>query len=224
MGEGMADVSSARQARVSTRGPALVARKLADAAELNDDELKLVALFVYPMQQEWEKRVRECPELADSRSNLWANGTQDKALLPLGGMIARVLFVGGGGCGKSRVITRVLAPLLKTFYGSRGLMLEAQSNKAARGIGGVTLHAANKLRGSSSLITVHLRAKPRQKAAMQRYGRLGAKLSMRYRKSIPNFFMPTLTAPPSHVRKLQSCPISMWCGMQTTIILGVARP
>ena len=40
----------------------------------------------------------------------------------------------------------------------------------------MTLHAANKLLGNSSLMTVHLRTKPRQKPAMERNGRLGAKL------------------------------------------------
>ena len=55
-------------------------------------------------------------------------------------------------------------------------MIEAQSNKAARGVGGITLHAANKLMGTSSFLTVHLRATPKRKAAMQRYRQLGAKL------------------------------------------------
>ena len=110
-------------------------------------------------------------------SNFWKScANQEGALLPLVGVIARVLFIGGGGCGKSLVITRVLTPLLKTFYGPLGLMIEAASNKAARGVGGITLHAANKLLGSSSLITIHLRETKRQKAAMARYRKLGAKL------------------------------------------------
>jgi hypothetical protein len=87
-----------------------------------------------------------------------------------------VLFVGGGGCGKSRVINLVLTPLCKTYYGSKGLMKEAQSNKAARGIGGITVHAANKLLGSSSLISVHLRPKAQQTAARKKCRRLGAKI------------------------------------------------
>ena len=45
-------------------------------------------------------------------------------------------------------------------------MKEAQSNRAARGIGGITLHAANKLMGDSSLIVIHLKAKPHQKTTL----------------------------------------------------------
>ena len=53
-------------------------------------------------------------------------------------------------------------------------MKEAQSNRAARGIGGITVHAANKLMGDSSLIVIHLRTKPHQKAKLSKYGKLGA--------------------------------------------------
>jgi hypothetical protein len=174
------EVSEARATAVDLahlcQGPAHVARGLAEKAGFNDDQLRLVALFAYPMQQQWEKQVTANPQLADPASSLWTEDWADVPVLDLAGVIARVLFTGGGGCGKSRVITQVLTPLLKVFYGRRGVMIEAASNKAARGVGGITLHAANKLMGSSSLITVNLRTKPKQKAAMQRYGRLGAKL------------------------------------------------
>ena len=55
-------------------------------------------------------------------------------------------------------------------------MIGAPSNRAARGVGGITLHVANKLIGFSSLMTANSRAKRNQKAAMQAYSRLGAKL------------------------------------------------
>ena len=55
-------------------------------------------------------------------------------------------------------------------------MKEAPSNKAARNIGGETFHNANKLNPTSSLLTPHLRQKPRQQAAMRRFAQLGAKL------------------------------------------------
>ena len=55
-------------------------------------------------------------------------------------------------------------------------MIEAPSDRAARGVGCITMHVANKLIGSSSLMTANLRAKPNQKAAMQAYSRLGAQL------------------------------------------------
>ena len=158
------------------QGPAAVARRLAKDAELNEDQLRLVALFVCPMEKKWKEQLRKKPELADATSEVWSTYSRDTPLLVLVGVIVRILFVGGGGCGKSRVINRVLAPLLRSYYGRCGLMVEAQSNKAARNVGGCTLHTANKLMGSSSLITVHLRPKPHQKAAMARNERLGSKL------------------------------------------------
>jgi hypothetical protein len=173
----------AKEARVSTitideviKGPVAVAYKLATAATLNPDQMALVALFAYPMQEKWDDELRKKPELAAKCRENWATGARYVALLPLVGVLARIIFVGGGGCGKSRIITQVLTPLLKFFYGARGLMIEAQSNKAARGVGGITLHAANKLLGNSSLMTVHLRTKPRQRPAMEGNGDLGAKL------------------------------------------------
>ena len=183
-GENAASAAAEREARATTvsieeivRGPGAVARKLADDAKLNLDQRRLVALFAWPMQKQWNEALSKTPQLGDTTSKLWESfSNQERPLLPLVGVIARVLFIGGGGCGKSLVITRVLTPLLKTFYGPFGLMIEAASNKAARGVGGITLHAANKLMGSSSLITIHLRPKERQKAAMARYRRLGAKL------------------------------------------------
>ena len=56
---------------------------------------------------------------------------------------------GGGGCGKSRIVNLVLTPLFIQFYGPRGCVKAAPSNKAARGILGKTLHTAGKLRGGT---------------------------------------------------------------------------
>ena len=61
-----------------------------------------------------------------------------------------MLLLGGGGRGKTRVINLVLAALFTEFWGERGIVKVAPSNKAARGIlGGKTLHAAAKLSGST---------------------------------------------------------------------------
>ena len=82
-----------------------------------------------------------------------------RAVMPLVGTLVRLLLVGGGGCGKTRIFNMVLVPLLEAFYGPQGAMKEASSNKAARLLHGKTMHAANKLHGGSSLRTVHLRLK-----------------------------------------------------------------
>ena len=65
------------------------------------------------------------------------------------GKILRMLLLGGGGCGKTRIVNLVLTALFITFWGPRGCVKTAPSNKAARGILGKTLHAAAKLYGAS---------------------------------------------------------------------------
>ena len=90
----------------------------------------------------------------------WADAREGKSRSPRldpSIPLARVLFVGGGGCGKSRLIVRVLTPLFEAFYGPAGCVRLAPSNKAARLIGGRTMHAAQGLTPASSLRTAALR-------------------------------------------------------------------
>ena len=72
------------------------------------------------------------------------------------GRILRMLLLGGGGCGKSRIVNLVLTALFIQFWGPRGCVKAAPSNKAARGILGKTLHVAAKL-GGGSLNMINLR-------------------------------------------------------------------
>ena len=116
-------------------GPGCVADKLCVAANLNGEQRKLVALFAWPMQREWDRVGSVNPDRVNELRNSWADDRHRSNLLPITGVLARVIFVGGGGCGKSLIINKVLGPLLRCYYGDRGLMLEAPSNKAARGIG-----------------------------------------------------------------------------------------
>ena len=120
--------------------------------------------------------MRQTPELRSSNSDIWKKHDGSKALLPLYGVQSRAILVGGGGAGKTTIINFVLTPVLEEYYGRDGLQKEAPSNKAARGINGVTVHVANNLRGNSSLLTPHLRQKPRQTAYVRRQGRQGARV------------------------------------------------
>ena len=83
--------------------------------------------------------------------------------MPLSGRVARILIFGGGGCGKTRIINEVLTPLFRRFYGLRGCVLTAFSNKAARLIKGKTSHALTKLYGEMSLTMARLRITPWKK-------------------------------------------------------------
>ena len=58
---------------------------------------------------------------------------------------------------KTRIINYVLAKLFRRFYGDRGLVLTAFSNKASRLIKGKTSHTLTKIRGGQSLTMARLR-------------------------------------------------------------------
>ena len=96
-------------------GPVAVARHLSEKATLNEDQLQPVALIAKAMQEAWEEQGKP------------------KQMKPIG-KILRMLLLGGGGCGKTRIINHVLTGLFVTFWGQRGCVKAAPSNKAARGI------------------------------------------------------------------------------------------
>ena len=113
-----------------TSGPIAVAKHLAEAATLNQDQMGPVALIAKDMQTAWEHQGKP-------------------KRMAVAGKILRMLLLGGGGCGKTRIVNLVLTALFLSFWGPRGCVKTAPSNKAARGILGKTLHAAGKLRGAS---------------------------------------------------------------------------
>ena len=119
---------------LAKRGPIHVAEYLVTQATLNKDQRGPVALLANDMHEAWIKQ--GCPT----------------RMRPVG-RIARMLLVGGGGCGKSRIINLVLTALFTQFWGPRGCVKVAPSNKAARGILGKTLHVASKLSGCSLTMT-----------------------------------------------------------------------
>ena len=81
------------------------------------------------------------------------------------GKILRMLLLGGGGCGKSRIVNLVFTALFLQFWGPRGCVKAAPSNKAARGILGRTLHVVAKL-GGGSLNMLNLRCTPAVQSAL----------------------------------------------------------
>ena len=153
------------------QGPVAVAKRLIEAASLNEDQRRPVALVAQKMQLKWGKKQAAWDhESVRFRSGVETSRANGEALLPTFGVLVRLVIVGGGGCGKSRIINQVLSPLLTCYYGVKGIMKEAGSNKAARLIGGMTMHMANGLQGNSSLLTPHLRLSPTErKKAEGRY-------------------------------------------------------
>ena len=133
-----------------SRGPAVVAKMLCDRAGLNRDQLGFVAIVAKTLQDAFD------------RLPVGSNGC-----LPKDEVLLRCLLVGGGGCGKTRIINMVLRPLFETVFGDGSMQAQAPSNKAARQIQGRTMHSANKLRKDSSLRTVHLRVTAETKKALE---------------------------------------------------------
>jgi hypothetical protein len=133
------------------KGPGKVARKLCTNATLNEEQTNFIALVAAAMQVAWDRRSDPSSLLLD----------KDVPLI-------RVLLVGGGGCGKTKIINEVLTPLLQAFFGPAGCLKEAPSNKAARLLGGRTIHAANGLCPSDSLRTVHLKLRGDARKKMEK--------------------------------------------------------
>ena len=78
-------------------GPRQVAWKLCQAAKLDVDQKRAVALVAQPMQAAWEKAH------GDAQHTLQSDARREQAeearkLMPLSGTL--LLLVGGGGCGK----------------------------------------------------------------------------------------------------------------------------
>ncbi len=126
---------------LAASGPVAFAEHLVRAATLNQDQQAPVALVAKEMQTEWEKQGK--PQHMKPH-----------------GKILRMLLLGGGGCGKSRIVNLVFTALFLQFWGPRGCVKAAPSNKAARGILGRTLHVVAKL-GGGSLNMLNLKSKAR---------------------------------------------------------------
>ena len=141
------------------RPPIDVAKELCDAAGLNRDQMRPVALLAKKLQTAWlAERGRREHISAQERDELALRANY----LPLKGRLVRMLVYGGGGCGKTLLVNQVVNKLLQHYYGPRGVIRTAFSNKAARLIKGKTGHAICKLRGGGSLTTPHLRVKTEQ--------------------------------------------------------------
>jgi hypothetical protein len=111
-------------------GPGHVARKLIKAirdsdgnVKFNEEQVLVVALQMWPLEQAWRVRVE------DKQSSATTLRILRKLPNDLG--LPRVYVIGGGGCGKTTIIQEVVVPTLRTFFSK--VMLTAPSNGAARG-------------------------------------------------------------------------------------------
>ena len=126
-------------ADLAASGPIAFVKHIVETSTLNQDQRAPVALIAKYMQVVWEKQGK--PRHMD----------------PLG-KIPRMLFLGGGGCGKSRIVNLVSTASFLQLWGPRGCVKAAPSNKVARGILGRTLHVVANI-GGGSLNMMNLRCK-----------------------------------------------------------------
>ena len=169
---GEIETEDAKQASSNEAGVALVtdedlscapmstmkfAKYLCDAAELTTEQRGPVALIARDMQDAYETEVARRASLTERQMQAEGIGASEHITLPRKGRRLRLLLYGGGGCGKTRIINCVLAKLFRRFYGEKGLVLTAFSNKASRLINGKTSHTLTKIRGGQSLTMAKLR-------------------------------------------------------------------
>ena len=125
------------------QGPGRVAKRLLEQdLPFTEEHRDVVALIAWAMQQAFVSR-------EDATS----------IRLPCDASLLRIVVLGGGGCGKTLMLTTVLFPLFILCFGDRGVLRCAPSNKAARHLGGKTVHSLKGLRASASLRTAQLRFK-----------------------------------------------------------------
>ena len=102
--------------------PLSYAKYLCDKAHLTREQRAVVALIAEDMQQVYAQEVQRRDQLTDAQRRSEGLDATDIVRLPLVGRRLRLLFYGGGGCGKTRIITSVLTPLFRRFYGPKGLL------------------------------------------------------------------------------------------------------
>ena len=132
-------------------GPIAYAKLLCEQAGLTSEQRGPVALIAHDMDKVYQEEMKRRENLTEAQLESLGYTRPGTSLMPLSGRVARILIFGGGGCGKTRIINEVLTPLFRRFYGLRGCVLTAFSNKAARLIKGKTSHALTKLHGEMSL-------------------------------------------------------------------------
>ena len=150
---------------VKMQGPAkfaewLMQKTAEEGCSLNLEQKQAVALLVQPMQSAFLNR-------------------PDKSICTIDNSkaIRDVIYVGGGGCGKTTILNKILIPLFRAYFGPRGCILTAPSNKAARLIKGRTIHATQGMTPDNSLRTAALRLSGTRSKLERTMGPAGAKIT-----------------------------------------------
>ena len=124
-------------------GPGHVAWKLLNEAGATEERTDAVSLYALSLQRRFNSRLDKSSVRLPVAT---ATGNHEAA------------WLGGGGVGKTRTLRHVVEPLAVTYFGPDGYLPTAQANHAAKQLGprGRTIHSANGLLATSSLVTARL--------------------------------------------------------------------
>ena len=103
---------------LAMRGPAAVAWYLLADAGCTEEQIDAVSLLALSLQKRFDTR-------PDKKTHFLPVAT------PFNNH--RAVWLGGGGVGKTRTLTKVVEPLGITYFGSNGYAAAAQANQAAHG-------------------------------------------------------------------------------------------
>ena len=137
------------------QGPGAVAWELSNQASLNEEQRDVVALVAVQLQRMWDSIGSE------SLPSTYLNSSWSGENLSL-------LLLGGGGCGKTYTILKVIKPLAEMFFGDGGFAGQCPSNAGARLFHGRTVHAALGLSATSSLKVQNLVLQGKTKTKVER--------------------------------------------------------
>ena len=151
------ELMQSEEADWTSLGPVDLAKRLCYEGGLTTEQRGPVALVARNMQMAYDDEVTRRAKLTDAQLRAEGIGATGHVTRPLTGRRLRLLLYGGGGCGKTRIINYVLTKLFRRFFGNKGLVLTAFSNKASRLIKGKTSHTLTKIRGGQSLTMPRLR-------------------------------------------------------------------
>ena len=140
---------------MAMQGPKVVALDLVDKAKCTEEQTDAVALLTLSLQRRFDER-------PDKTTFKLPVATPDNN--------HRAIWLGGGGCGKTRTLEKVVEPLAEVYFGTLGYSAAASSNAAAQNLGdrGRTLHNANGLLFGDSLQTARLRLNEKTTKKMDR--------------------------------------------------------
>jgi len=126
----------------------------------NDEQIDCMALQIWDIEKAFRERQGGVTSPAVlPNSHVLAGGRTEairtKYMLPNDLGLPRALIAGGGGCGKTTMLEKVICPTYETYFESTARA--TPSNKSARLFKAKTVHALNGLRPSDSLRTVNIR-------------------------------------------------------------------